>query len=110
MHRMDRRAVFALVLFLALSFGGQRFAAAQNQTPNPSDEHLDIGAMNLTTGDMPEGFRLSIENYVAGQGVAESLYSDPDQISALMDTGLIVVYSSEYQNAAGDLTIRSYIQ
>jgi hypothetical protein len=107
---MDRRAVFVLCLLALMTAGWMHPALAQDATPNPADEHLDLAAMALTSDDVPEDFVLGIEIYLAGQMVAENLFSDPDDVAALMDTGLIVIYSSAYNNATGDVTIRSYIE
>jgi len=107
---MDRRAAFVLCVLALMTAGWMHPALAQDATPSPADEHLDLAAMALTSDDVPEDFVLGIENYLGGQSVAENLFSDPDDVAALMDTGLIVVYSSEYNNATGDVSIRSYIE
>jgi hypothetical protein len=102
----------ALITFLTLSTSTWvRPAAGQdsNSTPNPIDEHLDLAAMNLTSEEVPDGFSLSGENYVAAQTIAENLSLDPAQTAELMDTGLIVAYASEYANEAEEIAIRAYI-
>jgi hypothetical protein len=107
---MDRRAVFVITFLTVVMSGLLRPAAAQDATPNPADEHIDLAAMALTSDDMPDGFELEGEKYFAGQAVAENFSNDPDEIAEVMDTGLIVAYASEYNNAAGDVVIRSFIE
>jgi hypothetical protein len=110
MHHMNRRPLFALVLLAILFVGGLRPATAQEATPNPADDHLDIAAMNLSSEDVPEGFGLVGENYIAAQTVAENHSLDPAHTAELMDSGLIVAYGSEYANEARDITIGAYIE
>jgi hypothetical protein len=101
----------ALIALLTLSMSTWvRPSAGQDSTPNPSDEHLDLAAMNLTSEEVPDGFSLSGENYVAAQTIAENLSLDPAQTAELMDTGLIVAYASEYANEASGIAIRAYIE
>lgn len=84
--------------------------AAQNATPQSSDGHINLAAMALPTKDLPDGFALSIENYQSGQAYAENIFSDQRDVTRLLNTGLSVIYDSQYTNETGDEAIRSYIE
>jgi hypothetical protein len=107
---MDRRAFYVLLILTLLLTGWLRPAAAQDATPSPSDEHLDLAAMTLTSDDVPAEFSLGIEGYLSGQAFAENFTVDADEASQLHNAGLIVYYFSEYGNGEGGSTIRSYIE
>jgi hypothetical protein len=110
MSDMKQRFAFTVTLLLLLSSISPRFASAQDATPGAPDDHINLAAMALPTDALPDGYGLSVENYQNGQAFAESIYSTQQQVTQLLNTGLVVVYDSQYANAAGDQTIRSYIE
>jgi hypothetical protein len=107
---MKRRAVLTLGLISILLGGSLSSVTAQDATPGAVDDHIDLAAMALDSGEMPADFRLAAENYVSGQAYAESVSANAQAANRLLDTGLIVYYESRYENAAGDQVIRSYIE
>ncbi len=107
---MKQRFAFTVSFFWLLSIISPRFASAQDATPGAADDHINLAAMALPTDALPDGYGLSIENYQSGQSFAGSIYANLQDVTRLLNTGLVVVYDSQYSNAAGDQTIRSYIE
>lgn len=100
--------VLALAAALAAVLGG---SAAQDATPGAVPDRLDLAAMALDSGDLPEEYLRSGERYITGEefgrllGVAGEITSD--EVAA---TGLRWFYDSNYASTNGTDRIRTYLE
>ena len=85
--------------------------ASPMATPTVADGRLDLAAMALDAGDLPEGFALQSESYTAAPDWVELAFpGDAEAQRTITEAGLEWWYESTYGLPGTLLTIQTYVE
>ena len=112
---MTSRRILVLVILLVLvgaspgySLARQDASPAASPSAGLGDGPLDLAAMVLEGGDLPEEYDLSDEAYADAEQFSWNYTGGAIPVEALEETGFIRFYQSQYFTTDGERLIRSY--